>query len=159
MPLETPLTQRIEQVIRTYIKACNDADAIGITACFHPDAVHYFSSFSKWTGASAIGGNFARAVTERGLYWTVDQVIVDGIRSSAALEWTQFDRQERILRGVDLFVFEPETLRIQEVRPYTAARPDPEVNRQELREFAYADRGYPTARPAPDGKSGEGAKR
>jgi methyltransferase len=159
MPAEPLRAQRIEQVIRAYIKACNEADAARIAACFHPDAVHYFPHFAKWSGASTIGGNFASRARERGLYWTIDQVIVDGSRSSAALEWTQFDRQGRILRGVDWFVFEPETLHIQEIRPYTAARLDFEVDRQELREFDYAERGYPTARPVSDGKSGEGTKR
>ena len=63
------------------------------------------------------------------------------------------------MRGVDWFVFEPETLRIREVRSYMAAGLGLEVDRQELREFDYAGRGYPTARPVPDGKSGEGTKR
>jgi hypothetical protein len=34
--------QRMEHVIRTYIQACNDADAAAIAACFCPEAVHYF---------------------------------------------------------------------------------------------------------------------
>jgi hypothetical protein len=90
----------------------------------------YFPHLAKWSGASTIGDNFARRVHEHGLYWTVDQLIVDTSRSSAALEWTRFDRQGRIVRGVDCFVFEPETLRIQEVRPYyTPARLDLEVDR------------------------------
>jgi len=151
--------QRIEEVIRAYIKACNDADAAGIAACFHPDAAHYFPHMAKWSGVSTIRGNFASRVHDRGLYWTVDQIIADSSRSSAALEWTLFDRQGRILRGVDWFVFEPETLRIREVRSYMAAGLGLEVDRQELREFDYAGRGYPTARPVPDGKSGEGTKR
>jgi len=104
-------------------------------------------------------GQFCQSVHERGLYWTVDQIIADSSRSSAALKWTLFDRQGRILRGVDWFVFEPETLRIREVRSYMAAGLGLEVDRQELREFDYAGRGYPTARPVPDGKSGEGTKR
>src|SRR5205807_5518071 len=33
--------QRMEHVIRTYIQACNDADAAAIAACFCPEAVHY----------------------------------------------------------------------------------------------------------------------
>jgi hypothetical protein len=127
MPPVSLRAQRIEQVIRAYIKACNDADAAGIAACFHPDAVDYFSISAKWSGASANAGNFANRVHERGLCWNIDQVIIDSSRSSAALEWTQFDHQERILRGVDSFVFEPETLRIQKVRPYTAARLDLEI--------------------------------
>jgi methyltransferase len=140
MPPEPLRAQRVEQVIRAYIKACNDADAAGIAACFHPDAVHYFPHQAKWSGASTIGSNFARRVHERGLYWTIDQVIVDGSRSSATLEWTQFDRQRRILRGVDWFVFEPETLRIQEVRPYTAARLDPDVDSLNRRRWRAEER-------------------
>ena len=159
MPPEPLRGQRIEQVIRAYIEACNDADAAEIAACFHPDAVHYFPHLAKWSGASTIGDNFSSRVHEHGLYWTVDQLIVDTSRSSAALEWTRFDRQGRIVRGIDWFVFEPETLCIQEVRSYMAARVDLEVDRQELREFDYADRGYPTARPVSDGEIGEGTKR
>jgi len=34
--------QRLEQVIRTYIQACDDADAGAIAACFVAEAVHYF---------------------------------------------------------------------------------------------------------------------
>lgn len=34
--------ERMEEVIRAYIQACNDADAEAIAACFHSDAVHYF---------------------------------------------------------------------------------------------------------------------
>jgi len=158
MPPE-PGAQRIEQVIRAYIKACNDADAARIAACFHPDAVHYFPYFAKWSGASTIGGNFATRVHEYELYWTVDQVVVDSGRYAAVLEWTRFDREKRIVRGVDWFVFEPETFRIQEVRSYTAARPGLEVDRQELQEFDYAERGYPTVRPVPNDNSGEGTKR
>ena len=41
MAAPTP-AQRIEQVIRTYIKACNDADAEAIAACFCREAIHYF---------------------------------------------------------------------------------------------------------------------
>jgi len=41
MAQPTP-AQRMEHVIRTYIQACNDADAAVIAACFCPEAVHYF---------------------------------------------------------------------------------------------------------------------
>ena len=68
MPPEPLPAQRIEQVIRAYIKACNDADAAGIAACFHPDAVHYFPTSAKWSGAFTIGANIVRRVHQRGLY-------------------------------------------------------------------------------------------
>ncbi len=141
--------QRMEHVIRTYIQACNDADAEAIAASFCPDAVHYFPSRLKWSGAATIGSNFAQRVREQGHCWTVDQLLIDGDRCAAALEWTRFDRQQaQIVRGVDWFVFEPQAWRIQEVRPYTAAPVQPDMAGQEFLDFAYAGRGYPTTFPA-----------
>jgi methyltransferase len=144
------LAQRMEKVIREYIHACNRADANAIAACFSPEAVHYFPTgySQKWSGASTIGDNFARVVRARGRCWTVDQVLVDVERHAGVLEWTSFTGQnDSIMRGVDWFVFDPQTLRIQEVRPYTAAPVQPTMARQELGDFDYAVRGYPTSRP------------
>ncbi len=141
--------QRMEHVIRTYIQACNDADAEAMAASFCPDAVHYFPSRLKWSGAATIGSNFAQRVREQGHGWTVDQLLIDGDRCAAALEWTRFDGQQaQIVRGVDWFVFEPQAWRIQEVRPYTAAPVQPDMARQEFLDFDYAGRGYPTTFPA-----------
>ena len=139
MPQATPA-----QRIRMYIRACNDADATAIAACFCPDAVHYGPAAPKWSGAATIGSNFAKRIQELGHRWTVDQVLVDVDRCAAALEWTRFDRSDRVVRGVDWFVFEPETLRIREVRPYFAVAPRPDAARHELQDFDYAGRGYPT---------------
>jgi SnoaL-like domain len=141
--------QRMEHVIRMYIQACNAADAAAIAACFCPEAVHYFPARPKWVGAATIGHNFATRVRDQGHYWTVDQLVIDVDRCAAVLEWTRFDRQSaQILRGVDWFVFAPQTWGIQEVRPYTAAPIQPDLARQELPEFDYAGRGYPTTFPA-----------
>ncbi|MBI3824613.1 MAG: nuclear transport factor 2 family protein [Candidatus Rokubacteria bacterium] len=143
--------QRIELVIRTYIQACNDADAKAIAACFSPEAVHYSPSGPKWVGAATIGTNFAQRVQEKGQCWTVDQLVIDVDRCAATLEWTRFDptTMPSVLRGVDWFVFEPNTFRIREIRPYIAAPLHPEKARQELLDFDYAGRGYPTTFPAP----------
>jgi methyltransferase len=142
------LAERMEQAIRKYIQACNNGDAASISACFRADAVHYAPGFSKWSGATMIGANFAKRVAETGQWWTVDQILTDAGRSAAVLEWTRFDPSRRqILRGVDWFAFDEETLHIWEVRPYLAARPDPNAPRQELRDFDYAARGYPTTFP------------
>jgi uncharacterized protein (TIGR02246 family) len=88
------LAQRMEQVIRTYIQACNDGDAEAIAACFCPDAVQYGPSIPKWSGAVTIGANFAKMVQEVGRSWTVDQLLVDTDRCGAALEWTAFNRED-----------------------------------------------------------------
>ena len=139
----------MEQAIRTYIQACNDANASAIAACFRDDAVHYRIEEPKWSGAATIAANFAERVAETGMWWTVDQVLTDIERCQAVLEWTRFNPKGReILRGVDWFVFEPQTGRICEVRPYVAAAPSADVARQEQRDFDYAGRGYPTNFPA-----------
>jgi hypothetical protein len=143
MAQSTP-AQHLEQVIRTFIQACNDADAAAIAACFCPEAVQY-ASILKWSGAATIGSNFVQMVREQGFYFTVDQLLTDVDRCAATLEWTAFiGPQARILRGVDWFVFEPQTLGIQEVRSYYASPIHPDLARQELLEFDYAGRGYPT---------------
>jgi ketosteroid isomerase-like protein len=69
----TPPTaaQQMEQAIRIYIQACNNADASAIAACFTPEAVHYYPSRPKWSGAVTIGDNFAKLVQEGGYRWTV----------------------------------------------------------------------------------------
>ena len=139
--------QRIEQLIRAYIQACNDGGATAIAACFCPDAVHYLPGMPKWSGADTIGGNFAKRVKVLGLCWTVDQMLVDVERCGAALEWTRFDRDARVVRGVDWFAFEPQTVRIREVRPYFAVLPGTDLARQEMQDFDYAGRGYPTNTP------------
>ena len=88
MAQPTP-AQRMEHVIRTYIQACNDADAAAIAACFYPEAVHYFPApFVKCAGAVTIGSNFAKLVREQGVCWTVDHLLMDSDRYTAALAWT-----------------------------------------------------------------------
>jgi methyltransferase len=137
--------QAMEQAIRTYIQACNDADASAIAACFRSDAVHYFPFAPKWSGASTIGDNFAKRVGTTGQWWTVDRVVCDADQREAVLEWTRFDPSSRqILRGVDWFVFNAETMHIHEIRPYVAGTVSADAARQELQEFDYEGRGYPT---------------
>jgi SnoaL-like domain len=122
---EDTLAQRIEQVIRTYIRACNDGDAQAIATCFCPDAVHYLPAAPKRSGAATIGDFFAKRVQELGLCWTVDQVLVDVERRAAALEWTRFDSDARVVRGVDWFVFEPrrfEFAKSDRISPYHPVR-------------------------------------
>jgi hypothetical protein len=95
-------------------------------------------------GAAELGAHYANAVRQRGLSWTVDQVLVDVDRCAAVLEWTLFRPQETqyLVRGVDWFVFDPETIRFREVRCYQAAdRRD--LPRLELGDFDYAGLGYP----------------
>jgi hypothetical protein len=144
------LAQRMEQVIRIYIKGCNDADDEAIAACFCPDAVHYFHDSDKWRGAATIGGNWARVVREKGNFWTVDQVLTDVERCAAVIEWTLFNgKRDRLIRGAEWYVFDQNTIRIQEIRWYRAGAPRSDIVRQELMDFDYAGRGYPTLEHPP----------
>jgi hypothetical protein len=145
---EKTVAAGIEQAVKAYIRACNDGDAETIAACFCSDAVHYFPTGPKWSGASTIGTNFSKRVREQGHFWTVDMVLVDAYRRAAALEWTQFAKNGRVLRGVDCFIFKAGSFRIQEIRAYGAAPIQPDLERQELRDFDYVGRGYPMTRPA-----------
>ena len=72
-----------------------------------------------------------KIIREQGYSWTVDQLLMDVDRYAATLEWTRFNRQDaRIVRGVDWFVFEPQTFRIQEVRVYTGTPVQPDMARE-----------------------------
>jgi hypothetical protein len=149
--------QRMEHVIRTYIQACNDADAAAIAACFSPEAVHYYPSpLPKISGAADIGRLIATRVPELEIFYTVDQLFTDVDRRAVVLEWTSFRRKPKpfVRRGLELYVFDPQTWLIQEVRGYSAAPLDSETPHQELMDFDYEGRGYPTTFPADQTKRG-----
>jgi hypothetical protein len=100
---------------------------------------------AKWLGAVAISSNFEKVVQEHGFHWSVDQLLSDVDRYAATMEWTRINRQrDRLVRGVDWFVFEPQTFSIQEIRCYYAAPLHSDMQCQELVDFDYAARGYPT---------------
>ena len=144
------LAQRMEQVIRKYIQGCNDADAEAISACFCPDAVHYFHTHNKWAGSETIGRNWVKYVQETGTCWTVDQFVTDADRCAAALEGTLFNRKrDRLVRWVDWYAFDRKTILIQEIRFYLATPSRDDIARQELMDFDYAGRGYPTLEHPP----------
>src|ERR1700677_15857 len=119
------IARRMEHVVSVYIQACNDADAEAIEACFCPDAIHHMPvndrGLGSWRGAATIGAQFSALVKASGRRWTVDQLLTDVGRHATILEWTAFNRErDRLVRGVDWFDFDPETLRIQAVRSFVA---------------------------------------
>jgi hypothetical protein len=137
----------MDQAIREYIRGCNDGDAQKIAACLHADAIHYYPNIPKIVGASTIAAGFVKRVREKGAYWTVDQIVVDADRCVVVLGFTLFAGKQLILRGLEVYQFEANTMLISEVRPYTAASVDFGLPQQELQDFDYAGRGYPTTRP------------
>ena len=149
--------QRMEHVVRTYFQACNDADAAAIATCFRPEAVHYYPSpLHKISGAADMGRFFATRVPELGIVFTADQLFTDVERRAVVLEWTMFRRKPApfVRRGVELYIFNPQTWLVSEVRGYSAAPLDSEMPRQELTDFDYEARGYPTTFPADQTKRG-----
>jgi hypothetical protein len=147
----TAKARRMEQLIRTYFDGCNEADVDKISACFVPEAVHYFPPGmyeGPFRGARTIGEKWRAAVENLGSYWTVDHVIVDPDTDRAVIEWTHFKtRHGKVLRGDEWYAFDASSGLISEIRAYYASPQDPSLDRLELGGFEYATRGYPDAPP------------
>ena len=83
--------QHVERVIRAYFRACNDADAAGITACLTPDAVQFnYPPGEPMRGGATIAALFAAIVQEEGRRWTGDRIVVDAEKAEAAIEYSRF---------------------------------------------------------------------
>lgn len=138
----------IERIVRDYMDACTAGVAETIAAYFTPDAVHYFPPGmyeGPFRGAQTIAGRWTAAVETLGSQWTVDAVVVDTERQSAACEWTHFKvRDGVILRGTEWYEFNGDGL-ISEIRAYYASPQDAHLTALELGGFDYSGRGYPTA--------------
>lgn len=140
-----------ETQARTYFKCCNKAEAAAIAGRFSPAAVHYFPSGIPGTpviGAPAIAERLVGATRTAGSVWTVDAVVVSHVDPLVVVEWTNFRTHDgSYLRGDEWILFDPESGLIDEIRPYYAAPPRPEVERSELGGFDYRARGYPISPP------------
>ncbi len=142
---------RMEALIRRYFEACNAADVDGITACFVPDAVHYFPPGmydGPFRGARTIADRWRAAVEQFGSYWTIDRLICDPGTHQAVIEWTHFKtKQGTMLRGDEWYLFDPGTGLIREIRAYYASPQDKSLDRLELGGYDYAASGYATTPP------------
>ena len=145
---------RAEALLRRYFDACNAADRAALIDCFSADAVHWFPPGmpgGAWRGAEAIAEGWVRFVDRLHAVWTVDRIVAAADGREAVMEWSNWtrgrDREDRLTRGADWYVFDDDAARITEVRAYFAAplQADRAVN--ELERFDYGARGYPTRRP------------
>ncbi len=140
--------RRLEQTIRDFYAACNAGDLDALAALFTPDAVHYFpagmyGSSEPYRGGRTIAGLWARLVKSFGSRVYLDAVFADPGRHLAATEWTVArEGTGAVIRGSEIYRFDPATGLIAEVRLYVAAPPAPDVQRAELGGFPYAERGY-----------------
>ncbi len=145
--MTTPFDVRqMETLIRTYFDGCNEANIEKMTACFVPDAVHYFPPDmyeGPFVGATTIAAKWANAVETLGSCWSIDSFIGDPVQGVAVIEWTHFKQfQGKILRGDEWYRFDPATGLISEIRAYYASPQARELDRLELGGFAYESRGY-----------------
>ena len=136
-----------EGLMRRYFDACNAADYDALLACLTPDAVHFFPpglDGVPWRSADSIARGWHECVATLGSQWTVDRLIVSHDSPEAVMEWTHWKNASgTALRGAEWYVFEPESVRIVEIRAYYAAPADRDVRVSELVGFDYAGRGYP----------------
>jgi methyltransferase len=146
------LAGRMEDVVRTYMAACSAADVDVIESCFVPDAIHYFPPGmyeGPFRGARTIAERWRGAVETLGSYWTVDWLSSDPTQAAVIIEWSHFKRaEERVLRGVEIYEFDPGSVLIREIRAYYASPQDSSLGRLELGGFDYAGRGYVLEAPA-----------
>jgi len=145
MTYELTITD-MENLIRKYFDACNEANIDKIVACFTPDAVHYFPPGmygGPFVGARTVAERWAAAVEQLGSCWTVDHFVGDASRGVAVIEWSHFKQyQGKLLRGDEWYDFHPESGLIREIRAYYASPQDPKLDRLELDGFDYAAHGY-----------------
>jgi ketosteroid isomerase-like protein len=142
-------------LIRRYFDACNQGDYNALVSCFTDDAVHYFPPGLPeipWRSADTIAKKWIWCVENLGSQWTIEKILVSHDGPEAVSEWTHWKRRfNTAQRGDEWYVFDPQRLRIREIRAYYAApavkeaRDLPVVNGTsmgELVEFDYASRGY-----------------
>lgn len=150
----TALAERgahMDRLIRAYFDGCNAADVDQITACFTPDAVHYFPPGmyeGPFQGARKIAEKWRSAVQTFGSYWTIDRLLIEPVSRQAVMEWTHFKTKSgAVLRGIEWYEFDPPSGLIREIRAYYATPQPPAGDRFELGGFDYAGRGYPMDPP------------
>lgn len=143
--------EHMRATIERYYAGCNAADTAEMTACFTPDAVHYFPPGTRsapWNGAATIAAKWLWCVQNLGSRWTLDRVLCQPETDEAVVEWTHWRTQDgSYLRGDEWYVFDRASGLIAEIRAYFAAPWDAEIEQSEIPGFDYAGRGYPMVAP------------
>ena len=147
------LAAQYEATIRRYFDGCNEADVEKMTACFTPDAVHYFPPAAyggAWRGGRLIAERWAEFVATKGSAWSIDRLVVAPDSHQAVIEWTHFKTAEgTVLRGDEWYVFDAESGLISEIRAYYASPLDPTRPLSQLADYDYEGRGYALTSPVP----------
>lgn len=107
--------------------------------------MHYFPHRPPLLDGAAIGAAIALDLRNRGGQFFIDKIFSDVEQWAAAVEWSRiFHQSDRILRGYELYEFDPASKLIREIRGYYAAAPNADKARREIVGFDYEDRGYKT---------------
>lgn len=135
-------TREKRSLIEAYYAGCSIGDVDAMLATLHADVVHYF--LSPNLGDQPVSGAVHLAHYWRKVQnlidgrWVVDHII--GEADEAVIEWSLYwsapDGQRVATRGAEWYQFEAG--RIREIRAYYQQR----SSTSELRDFAYAGRGY-----------------
>ena len=140
-----PSAQKMEQMVSAYFEACGKQDPNAIAACFAPGAVHYFPHIPPLIGGAALGAAIVGELRNRGGQFFIDKIFSDVEQCAAAVEWSRtYLQPDRILRGYELYEFDPTSMLIREIRGYYASAPNADKARHEILDFDYEGRGYKT---------------
>ncbi len=133
------------ETIHSYYRGCNTQDVALMVSTFTEDVVHYFVDHSAVRGATALANYWAKVAPRTGANWQLDHALVQ--EPEAVIEWSMrwvpgATGEAELLRGSEWYLFEDG--RIAEIRSYHNNFYLQDPDNRELRDFAYADRGYRT---------------
>ena len=133
---------RLEQAVRTYFDACNEASREKFYAVLADQVIHYFPPQvgGPYRGKQAVADLWIKFVREKGSQWTIDRLVCDG--REVAIEWTHWKTKiGEHIRGAEWYEFD-EAGMITEIRAYYASPRDTGVEANELEGFPYAEKGF-----------------
>jgi ketosteroid isomerase-like protein len=140
--------RKLEQAVRTYFEACNEASREKFDAVLADDVVHYFPPQvgGPYRGKQAVADLWIGFVRNKGSQWTIDRLVCDG--HEVAIEWTHFKTKAgEHIRGAEWYEFD-EAGKIKEIRAYYASPRDAAAPANELEGFPYAEKGFPLQSPS-----------
>lgn len=135
-----------EQVIRTYIRACNEADRNLLASVFTEDVRIYFIGLAPVLGREQAAKFWSDFNKTKHTQWTIDHMLTIG--NEVVIEWSAIREigeagSPKIDRGSEWYVINDG--KISEIRQYYDVRGQlPADQEYQLSEFPYRARGYST---------------
>lgn len=142
-----PRRHKLEQAVRTYFEACNEANREKFYAVLAENVIHYFPPQvgGPYRGREAVTNLWINFVKEKGSQWTIDRLVSDG--REVAIEWSHFKTKVgELIRGAEWYEFD-EAGMITEIRAYYASPRDQNAKVNQLEGFPYTEKGFPLEAP------------